>query len=389
MDCVVAAAAESACEHTDIQSARNLTATACHEPLRDRSDAYKDLNIILGSITGFFILLRFFSKIFIINDHIYADDWMALFTFFSGIPGTVINVVGVAANGLGRDVWTLGMEKMMRFIQYLYAMELIYFTHIGLLKTTLLLFYLRIFPIRKIRLLLIGTLVFNGMYTLAFLIAGLLQCRPMNFYWTQYTGARNGHCFNINALVWSQAAIGIVLDLWMLALPLSQLRHLKLHWKKKVGVALMFFVGTFITVISIVRLQSLIHFANSHNPTWDNFLAGKWSTIEVNVGIICSCMPSMRLVLVRCFPIVFGSTVSRSRSGSAPVVANGSYHPGQGLRITPKRSVSKEGYLQSSEAEAIVMSRSYMVEVTGSSDDTIAMNDFVNHPRPVYSSRVV
>jgi hypothetical protein len=44
-------------------------------------------------------------------------------------------------------------------------------------------------------------------------------------------------------LVWANAASSIVLDLWMLVLPLSQLRVLQLHWKKKVGVALMFSVG--------------------------------------------------------------------------------------------------------------------------------------------------
>jgi hypothetical protein len=30
----------------------------------------------------------------------------------------------------------------------------------------------------------------------------------------------------------------------MLAIPISQLFHLKLAWKKKIGVAMMFFVGT-------------------------------------------------------------------------------------------------------------------------------------------------
>lgn len=38
--------------------------------------------------------------------------------------------------------------------------------------------------------------------------------------------------------------MSIALDLWILAIPLWQLRSLKMHWKKKVGVALMFCVGT-------------------------------------------------------------------------------------------------------------------------------------------------
>lgn len=38
--------------------------------------------------------------------------------------------------------------------------------------------------------------------------------------------------------------MSIALDVWMLAIPLWQLRGLKLHWKKKIGVAAMFIVGT-------------------------------------------------------------------------------------------------------------------------------------------------
>jgi hypothetical protein len=48
----------------------------------------------------------------------------------------------------------------------------------------------------------------------------------------------------VNALGWSNAAISIVLDAWMLGLPMSQVVKLKLHWKKKIGVAMMFVVGT-------------------------------------------------------------------------------------------------------------------------------------------------
>lgn len=37
---------------------------------------------------------------------------------------------------------------------------------------------------------------------------------------------------NSNVLI---AAISIVEDVWMLAIPLSQLHSLQLHWKKKIG----------------------------------------------------------------------------------------------------------------------------------------------------------
>lgn len=65
------------------------------------------------------------------------------------------------------------------------------------------------------------------------------------------------------------------------------------------------------TVVSILRLQSLISFANSVNPTWDNWDVANWSTIEINVGIMCACMPVLRLILVRLFPRLLGSTAAQ------------------------------------------------------------------------------
>lgn len=66
--------------------------------------------------------------------------------------------------------------------------------------------------------------------------------------------------------------------------------------------AIMFCTGTFVTVISIVRLQSLIEFGDTDNPTWNNLKVSLWSTIEINVGIITCCMPTIRLIILRAFP---------------------------------------------------------------------------------------
>ena len=45
-----------------------------------------------------------------------------------------------------------------------------------------------------------------------------------------------------------------------------------------------------VTVVSILRLRSLVTFeSHSTNPTWEYLEVSKWSTIEINVGIICTC----------------------------------------------------------------------------------------------------
>jgi hypothetical protein len=65
-----------------------------------------------------------------------------------------------------------------------------------------------------------------------------------------------------------------------------QLRKLKMHWKKKISVALMFGVGTFVTIVSILRLQALVHFAKSMNVSWEFYDVSMWSDIELGVGVM-------------------------------------------------------------------------------------------------------
>lgn len=60
-----------------------------------------------------------------------------------------------------------------------------------------------------------------------------------------------------------------------------------------------------VTIVSILRLHSLTQFVDSTNPTSDNFATAQWSTIELNVDIICSCMPSLRVLLIHLSPKIF------------------------------------------------------------------------------------
>ena len=66
-------------------------------------------------------------------------------------------------------------------------------------------------------------------------------------------------------------------------------------------------------MVSIVRLQSLVKFATSSNPTYDSVPTAYWSVLEAFVGIFCICMPALRRFLARIFPTCFASTQSDSR----------------------------------------------------------------------------
>ena len=71
---------------------------------------------------------------------------------------------------------------------------------------------------------------------------------------------------------------------------------------------IVFALGGFTCIISILRLQSLLVFLQTTDISYHNPLAALWSSLEVNTGILCSCIPTLKAMVTRYFPRAFGSS---------------------------------------------------------------------------------
>lgn len=69
-----------------------------------------------------------------------------------------------------------------------------------------------------------------------------------------------------------------------------------------------------VCIVSILRLQSLVAISNSTDQSYDNPAAATWSSVETNVGIICSCLPLLRPLMTKCLPGVFSSNKRNTHS---------------------------------------------------------------------------
>ncbi|KAG6354991.1 hypothetical protein INS49_004072 [Diaporthe citri] len=305
----------ASCTVKEALTTLNISSTTCDAPIRDDRLVIDVVSYVLLALSFVVIAIRFYVRTFMGDTgSVGPDDWIILATFILGIPSTLIATLGAGGHGLGRDIWTLSFNDITLFAKYFYVLQILYVVGLPMVKLSLLFFYLRVFPARPVRRVLWGTIVLILLYTVTFLFISIFECTPISFFWESWDGEHKGKCLSLHAISWIQAAVSVALDVWMLAIPLSQLPGLKLHWTKKVSVGLMFFVGTFVTVVSILRLQSLMKYASSTNVTWDNTSVAIWSTIELNVGMICTSLPTLRLLAVRVWPVLNGSTI-RSRFG--------------------------------------------------------------------------
>lgn len=223
---------------------KNSTEAACDRPPRDRSGQYNVTSITMCTVTGILVIIRLIFKLFYSYQRVMrSDDWVILISVLVGLPCTVLNTVGLTNHGLGKDVWTLLPSTITEFARYFFIQQILYLFLMTSIKISLLCFYLTIFPGRTTRRVLWITVAVCVAFGVSFIFLSIFQCTPIRFYWMQYAQAADGKCLNINLLGWINGAVSVGIDVWMIGIPLFQIKKLELHWKKKIGAAIMFLTG--------------------------------------------------------------------------------------------------------------------------------------------------
>lgn len=84
------------------------------------------------------------------------------------------------------------------------------------------------------------------------------------------------------------------MDLWILALPVRLMLSIPRPPHEKLALYVIFSLGVISMVASILRLQALRIFTLSTDPLYDSLPINTWSMVEVNVGLLCACIPTLK-----------------------------------------------------------------------------------------------
>ncbi|KAF2762848.1 hypothetical protein EJ05DRAFT_17211 [Pseudovirgaria hyperparasitica] len=301
------------CSVVDALASRNASATMCNEPVRD----VRKIPVIMTAVCGSFAVL-FIGVRALVTDQTNAVEMLCVLLGFLAAVPLVVMVAFYYIYGLGKDIWTLSPHSITMVIKAIWVGEFSYVTTLCFTRMSFLFFYLRIFPRTTLRRLTIILIVVNTLHGLSFALAVIFNCRPISFTWTKWRqDGEVGSCTNINAVAWSHAATTIAMDLCVIALPMPELWGLRVGRKKKISIMLLFGVAFFITIVSVLRLQALVSYSTSTNPTYDNTATVYWSVLETYVCIICSCLPSFRAWLKRVAPGLVESRPANSSYGAS------------------------------------------------------------------------
>jgi hypothetical protein len=319
------------------------------------------VSAVFLAVSTIFMALRLVARSFVVrkvtlSDYVMIVGWvivslLSAFIFYSAPHG-----LGVQEGVLPE--WREPLAKAQ------YAFTILYNPALIAIKSSILIFYFTLS--RGQPLFRLGTCVTLGIVIVAGLsltLVNILQCRPVNAV-TQVPTPSDAHCIDIVALYIVSAPINIVTDLAIFFLPLRTLWHIRLPRRQKMILLVTFGTGLFVTVISVIRTVYLLRLALSRATKPDPpgihdlscmlislssfsflLLTGQadydgylflWSAIELNLGIMCGSVPSLKPLVARILPRIIQNPGESSSSDREPST-------GESTRSMRSRPVASTG----------------------------------------------
>ncbi|KAF4944060.1 hypothetical protein FGADI_12942 [Fusarium gaditjirri] len=354
-----------------------------------------------------FITLRLVSRK-LTRVGLWWDDYFAIACYFSAIAWAVIVMLckrpivklrsiltarlgvsqgfGLHADDINRDI----SKTNSIMLHYLFAVEHTYTFNVGFAKASLLFFYWRMFRITNIKIAVYTLLTATALWALSRFVFNDIQCIPTRAYW-DLSLRPNATCFvESNKYIFGSVLSHIILDLFILILPIMQIKKLQLPWLQKFGILLMFMVGTLVCIIGlVVSTIGLRIDPKSQDLSWVIADTITWATVEVNLLTLSTCLPTIRPAC-----LYLGSRLGLNTANSLSANSFGQSHsrpiPSKSIRLSamPKDETSSTYELavrmehhgdSISETESHSRSSGYKGNITAVTNPT-GSNDLDDYP---------
>ncbi|KAF3902088.1 hypothetical protein ABW21_db0201828 [Orbilia brochopaga] len=269
---------------------------------------------IVISFTAFalvIVTLRTVTR-FVIIKRPGLEDYFLVIAMASSIVTGVCQIFQVQY-GTGRHFAEVDLADWSTSLKYLFASIVAYNFSLTLTKTAILLQYLRIFTDTGFRVAAYFMMFVVFGYATEAILTAIFNCIPVQAFWT---GDPTAKCIPREALWFANAGLNIFTDFSIALLPLPVIFKLNMPRRQKIPLMFIFALGFFICIVSILRLRFLIILSRSMDPTWDQPATAYWSAIEMNISIVCACLPALKPLVSLVAPSIFGTTPAASNPPS-------------------------------------------------------------------------
>ncbi|KAH7304048.1 hypothetical protein B0I35DRAFT_445776 [Stachybotrys elegans] len=256
--------------------------------------------IVMLTVSLLAVTLRFWSRF--LNKELgrsrvrfWWDDWVALAAtiVLAGQQAVLIRWVDI---GFGRHIWTLPPENIAEFSVLVFASYFLYDTALFLSKASALLFFGRIFPHYTNSTLyntaLWTTHALNLGWLIGIVFGTIFFCSPVSRGWDPTVP---GSCGTNTDLFIGSAVPSVVIDFFILLLPLPKIWNLQTSKSTKYAVSVVFVLGYSVIVLSIGRLATVLTSGDALDAdiTYEAVPVFYWAGAETPITILGICLPAM------------------------------------------------------------------------------------------------
>lgn len=288
--------------------------------VQDRGPTTSAVTIAITGLATVFVAARFYTRIWLVKS-IKQDDWWILAAWVLAV-GFSASICVAVKFGLGKHKADIADSSFGTLREAEYAFSILYNPALMLTKTSIVVFYLSVMskdvdPVFKWCNWL--TLALVNLAGAALTLYNIFQCRPVAAGY-QYPTPADGKCTDIVTLYLSSAPVNIITDIAILFLPMPILTGMRLPRKQKIILVVTFSFGAFVAVVDVIRIAYLQSAAlnrfklvkgvsgtntrvvEQNDFSWYASLSFMWSAVEVCIGIICACVPSLKPLFLRFLP---------------------------------------------------------------------------------------
>ncbi|KAK1545575.1 TAM domain methyltransferase [Colletotrichum paranaense] len=240
------------------------------------------------------VALRFLARR-IQSNKLWLEDWLITVSLTAAAVHVFISIGYMIPNGTGKHIWVAPTSATRAWAIGLFVSEVAYTVTLSTVKWSTLALYWRIFNARKsIRYYIWAMTGIVLAWFIAVILVTIFQCLPVHAFWARYD--------TVNPLSSDQYTCGvdvkmffkgnsipnIITDALVVLLPIPYVWKLQLHKAQKFALAGIFALGTFVTVVSMARLNVILLVdLTSPDITWNFIDTIIWTNVEANTAIIC------------------------------------------------------------------------------------------------------
>ncbi|TEY40357.1 hypothetical protein BOTCAL_0436g00070 [Botryotinia calthae] len=292
-------------------------------------------SILIGmSVSIFFMftftLVRLLIRLLNRGLRLGLDDLFIVPGVILAITWPVLQILAVVYGGAGKHMWDVTYEEYGYFKRYTNWSKIFFFVAVGVVKVSICLFNRRLTSMTSNKWLLFNNvfLVLLVIYILVSLFWNIFLCSPV---WGGWDAIRLGRenvvakCFPVGTMGTIMSTIHVIMDFGLLAVPLIVLWKVKMGWRTRGRLYVVFAVGGVSMIGSILR--QIEQTKLSSDVLWSFKALEDWTLVDLTLGVIVASLPVLSAIIPAKWKSVHTSSSYKNPShlGSHPLSNPGNY----------------------------------------------------------------